>query len=91
MLNVNEWVCEKGDEEDYVVERFEIRIKGKKPLVLNDPTFTEIVFVTQQYLNLSLPLTKQVVIKSVLDSVEPLMFEEHCALVNYLEASTGSL
>ncbi|MFA0072112.1 hypothetical protein AB4396_00220 [Vibrio cyclitrophicus] len=91
MLNVNEWMCEKGDEEDYVVERFEIRIKGKKPLVLNAPTFTEIVFVTQQYLNLPLPLTKQVVIKSVLDSVELLTLKEHCALVNYLEASTGSL
>ncbi|WP_390242545.1 hypothetical protein [Vibrio sp. R78045] len=90
MLKVDEWVCEKGDEEDYIVERFEIRVKGKKPLVLNEPTFSQIVFVTQQYVNLSLPLTKQIVSKSVLGSVEPLTLKDHCALVNYLEASIAS-
>lgn len=57
-LDINDWICIEGDEHDYVIERFEVRIKGKKPLILNKPSFSKLVFVTQQYLNLPLNNTK---------------------------------
>lgn len=85
MLELNEWVCIEDDDDDYVIERFEVRVKGKKPLVLNRPTYSKLVFVTQQYLNLSLNTTKALLKKSVLDTPEPLPLKDHLALVQYLQ------
>lgn len=86
MLDLNEWVCIEEDDDDYVIERFEVRVKGKKPLVLNNPSFSKLVFVTQQYLNLPLNTTKALLKESVLDTPEPLQLKEHLALVHYLQA-----
>ncbi len=86
MLDINEWVCIEDDEDDYVIERFELRVKGKKPLVLNRPDYPKLVFVTQQYLNLSLSTTKEFLKRSVIDTPEPLQLKEHAALVQYLQS-----
>ncbi len=86
-LNINDWVCIEDGESDYVIERFEVRTKGKKPLVLNKPSFSKLVFVTQQYLNLSLSSTKNLLKKTVLDSPEPMMLIEHIKLIEYLESN----
>ncbi len=90
MLDINEWVCMDESEDDYVIERFEVRVKGKKPLVLVNPSFTKLVFVTQQYLNLSLNQTKALLKESVLDTAEPLPLKEHCALVKYLQSHSDA-
>jgi hypothetical protein len=84
-MNTNDWVCIDADEDDYVIERFEVRVKGKKPLVLNSPSFSKLVFVTQQYLNLSLNQAKELIRMSVLDSPEPFTVEEYSRLLAYLE------
>lgn len=84
-MNVDEWVCVEDGEDDYVIERFEVRMKGKKPLVLNKPTFSKLMFVTQQYLNCSLDVTKAIVRRTVLDSPEPFTIAEYSRLVAFLE------
>nr|WP_012219796.1 hypothetical protein [Vibrio sp. 23023]ABX76983.1 Conserved hypothetical protein [Vibrio sp. 23023] len=84
-MNTNDWVCIDADEDDYVIERFEVRVKGKKPLVLNSPSFSKLVFVTQQYLNLSLNQAKELIRTTVLDSPEPFTVEEYSRLLAYLE------
>ncbi|EOV0110307.1 hypothetical protein ACWO25_004524 [Vibrio parahaemolyticus] len=84
-MNVDEWVCIEDGEDDYVIERFEVRTKGKKPLVLNKPTFSKLMFVTQQYLNCSLDVTKAIVRRTVLDSPEPFTIAEYSRLVAFLE------
>ncbi|CAK3661593.1 hypothetical protein VCRA2120E57_1100003 [Vibrio crassostreae] len=38
-LNINEWVCTEDGEGDYVAERSVVRVKGRKPLVNNNPFF----------------------------------------------------
>ena len=53
-MKSDEWVCIEDGEGDYVIERFEVRVKGKKPLVINHPSFSKLLFVTQQYINGSL-------------------------------------
>ncbi|WP_171394502.1 hypothetical protein [Vibrio mediterranei] len=35
--HTDDWVCLEDGEDDYVIERVELRVKGKKPLVLNNP------------------------------------------------------
>ncbi|ENY3838635.1 hypothetical protein ACFXIQ_004150 [Vibrio vulnificus] len=84
-VNLEEWVCIEDGEDDYVIERFEIRTKGKKPLVINNPSFSKLLFVTQQYLNTPLEVTKTVIRKSVLESPEPFTISEHIKLIDYLE------
>ncbi|MCF7361894.1 hypothetical protein C1N32_05530 [Vibrio diazotrophicus] len=86
-LDINDWICIEGDENDYVIERFEVRIKGKKPLILNKPSFSKLVFVTQQYLNLPLNNTKTFLKETVLDSPEPMMLVEYIRLIEYLESN----
>ncbi len=85
LLNIDEWVCTEEDENDYVIERFELRIKGKKPLVINNPSLSKLVFVTQQYLNCSLAVTKEILKRTVLNSPEPFTIEEHIKLLEFLE------
>ncbi|KNH10827.1 hypothetical protein ACS79_20270 [Vibrio lentus] len=84
-LNINEWVCIEDGEGDYVIERFEVRMKGRKPLVINNPSFSKLLFVTQQYLNCSLNMTKELIRRTVLNSSEPFTIEEYVKLVEYLE------
>lgn len=84
-MDIDEWVCIENDEEDYVIERFEVRVKGKKPLVLNSPSFSKLLYVTQQYLNAPLNMTKELIHVTVLQSPDPLTLEEHYKLIRYLE------
>ncbi|EIT7126712.1 hypothetical protein V8073_004234 [Vibrio parahaemolyticus] len=86
-MNIDEWVCIEDGEDDCVIERFEVRVKGKKPLVINNPTFSKLIFVTQQYLNCSLETTKELLRKTVLSSPEPLSIDDYIKLVEYLEKS----
>ncbi len=70
-LNINEWVCTEDGEGDHVVERSEVRVKGRKPLVNNNPFFSKLIFVTQQYLNCSLNITNDLIKRTVLNLSEP--------------------
>ena len=73
-MEFEDWICLEAGEDDYVIERFEVRVKGKKPLVLNNPSYSKLLFVTQQYLNIKLEPAKQFIRESVLDTPEPLSF-----------------
>lgn len=84
-MNVDEWVCIEEDENDYVIERFEVRVKGKKPLVFHEPSFPKLVFVTQQYLNCSHDMAKELLRRTILDSPDPLTIREYAKLVALLE------
>lgn len=79
------WLCLEADEDDYVIEHFELRVRGRKPLVLNNPTFSKLMFVTQQFLHTNKETTKKILRQTILDSPEPLTAEEHCRLVMLLE------
>ncbi|MCQ9090982.1 hypothetical protein [Vibrio alginolyticus] len=86
MLNDNDpWICLEDGEDDYVIERFELRVHGRKPLVLNNPTFSKLMFVTQQFLHCKTETTKQILRTTILNSPEPLTAEQHCRLVMALE------
>ncbi|HHC7130264.1 TPA: hypothetical protein ACN37W_004075 [Vibrio parahaemolyticus] len=83
-MNKNDpWVCLEDDEEDYVIDRFELRMPGQKPLVLNTPSFSKLMFVTQQYLHASENVTKQILKRTIIDT--PFTAEEHCKLIMALE------
>lgn len=84
MLNLDEWVCTEEDS-DYLIERFELRVQGKKPLVIKHPTYSKLLFVTQQYLNCSQEVSKFVLIEAVLNTPEPLTIEEYHRLMEFLE------
>ncbi|MCG9702692.1 hypothetical protein L1D19_21735 [Vibrio natriegens] len=90
MLDVdNPWVCLEDDEDDYVIERFELRVHGRKPLVLNNPSFSKSMFVTQQFLHTNKETTKRILKATILDSSDPLTAEQHCLLVMALERHLG--
>ena len=89
-MKSDEWVCIEDGEGDYVIERFEVRVKGKKPLVINHPSFSKLLFVTQQYLNGSLDMTKELIRKTVLQSPEPLTITEYIKLVEFLERESSA-
>ncbi|MCG9702992.1 hypothetical protein L1D19_23285 [Vibrio natriegens] len=92
MLDVhNPWVCLEATEDDYVIERFELRVHGRKPLVLNNPSFSKLMFVTQQFLHTNKETTKRILKTAILDSSEPLTAEQHCLLVMALEKHLGSV
>jgi hypothetical protein len=71
------WVCIEDDEEDYVIDQFEIRTKGKKPLVLRKPGFGRLTQNTKQYLNCPLAIAKEVIRASVLDTLDPPTIEQY--------------
>lgn len=89
-MNLDDWVCLEQGEEDYVIERFEVRVKGRKPLVLNNPTFSKLLTNTRQYLNCSVETAKQVIRVSVSQTAEPLTLAEHSRLLSVLEQETGN-
>ncbi|MCW8349357.1 hypothetical protein MD535_25620 [Vibrio sp. ZSDZ65] len=84
-MNTNDWVCIDADEDDYVIERFEVRVKGKKPLVLNHPSYSKLLFVTQQYLNVSNEVAKDVLRHSILATPNPICFDEYWRIRSALE------
>ncbi len=51
----DDWICieDDEDEDDYVIERFELRIQGRKPLVLNTPSYSQLLVNVQQYLHIT--------------------------------------
>ncbi|MFM2668733.1 hypothetical protein AAFX24_28740 [Vibrio mediterranei] len=82
------WVCVDADEDDYTIEQFELRIKGRKPLVLRQPGYGRLTQNTQQYLSCSLGIAKQVIQVAVLDTPEPPTLEEYRQIekmIEYLE------
>ncbi|EGQ7796011.1 hypothetical protein C1S86_24920 [Vibrio parahaemolyticus] len=81
------WICLEDGEDDYVIERFELRVRGRKPLILNNPTYSKLMFVTQQYLHLSKTATEQLIRTTILNSPDPLTADEHMRLVRVLEKS----
>ncbi len=81
----SEWDCLEQTEDDWVIERFEVRVRGKKPLVLVAPKYEKLVFVTQQYLSISLPQAKEFLREAVLNSPDPFTFDEHVRLLKALE------
>ncbi|EGQ7810196.1 hypothetical protein I6Y99_004218 [Vibrio parahaemolyticus] len=90
MLDTNDpWVCLEDSEDDYVIARFELRVHGRKPLVLNNPSFSKLMFVSQQFLHTSSETTKGILKAAILDSPEPLTAEQHCMLVMALERHLG--
>ena len=85
LLEFDDWVCLEAGEDDYIIERFEVRVKGKKPLVLNQPSYSKLLFVTQQYLNIKLEPAKHFIRQSVLDTPDPLGFDEYWRMRAVLE------
>ncbi len=83
--NNDPWVCLEDDEDDYVIDHFELRAPGRKPLILKQPSFSKLMFVTQQYLHTSKNTTKEILRKAILNTAEPFTAEEHCRLVTALE------
>lgn len=80
----DEWICQEEDG-DYVIERFEIRLKGRKPLVLESPTVRHLVNVTSQYLNITTQQTHQFLAQAILYTPEPFSIEEHFRLIEALK------
>ncbi|EHV5558123.1 hypothetical protein K0W35_004876 [Vibrio parahaemolyticus] len=83
--NNDPWGCLEDDEDDYVIDHFELRTPGRKPLILKQPSFSKLMFVTQQYLHTSKNTTTQILRATILDTAEPFTAEEHCRLVTALE------
>ncbi|MGR5299206.1 hypothetical protein ACPV5U_27915 [Vibrio mediterranei] len=78
------WVCLEDGEDDYVIDRFELRVKGRKPLVLNQPSFSKLFYNVQQYLHISQAQARAVLATSVIDTPDPLTAKEHMALIRAL-------
>lgn len=85
-VNIDEWKCLEASEDDFEISRFELRVRGKKPLVLTNPHFTQLVDNARQYLNVNNMVARKFIEASVLESPEPLSFEEHWKLVAALES-----
>ncbi|WP_031431374.1 hypothetical protein, partial [Vibrio parahaemolyticus] len=58
--NNDPWVCLEDGEDDYVIDHFELRAPGRKPLILKQPSFSKLMFVTQQYLHTSINTAKEI-------------------------------
>lgn len=85
-VNIDEWKCLEAGEDNFELSRLELRVRGKKPLVLTNPHFTQLVDNAKQYLNVSDMVARKFIEISVLESPEPLSFEEHWKLVAALES-----
>ncbi|MGD1448225.1 hypothetical protein [Vibrio harveyi] len=70
-LNKDDWICLDGSKDNYKLVRFEVRTKGKKPLVLMHPSFEKLLFVTAQYLGVTVSQARHILILSVLNTPEP--------------------
>lgn len=72
------WILvDSADDSDYVLERFEVRLKGKKPLVINNPTTAKLVHVTSQYLGINSATAKAFIWRTVVDTPEPQTLDEY--------------
>lgn len=84
-----DWVLTDVDAEDnYVISRYEVRIKGRKPLVLVEPSISKIITNVRQYLSCKESVAREILYKSVIETAEPLSIEEHFKLLRYLEKNT---
>ncbi|HHY0551866.1 TPA: hypothetical protein ACVU5P_004185 [Vibrio parahaemolyticus] len=86
-IDLNEWVCVEQTEDDYRIAHFEVRMKGKKPLVIKDPNFEKLLFVTKQYLHTNLTNTERIIRASVIHTPDPDLewHTEALKTLNYLE------
>ncbi len=80
------WIC-LNEDDDCTIERFEVRLKGRKPLVIEKPTIDNMITITKQYLNLSIPQTHRFLTQAVLNTPDPLTIDEHFKLIEALEKS----
>ncbi len=83
--NNDPWVCLEDGEDDYVIDHFELRASGRKPLILKQPSFEDLIYLTQQYLHTTKNTTIQILKIAVINTAEPFTAEEHCRLVTALE------
>lgn len=83
------WVLvDSSDDSDYVLERFEVRLKGKKPLVINNPTIPKLIQVTAQYLGTNSATAKAFIWRTVVETPEPPTLSQHedaVKTISYLE------
>ncbi|MCG9661235.1 hypothetical protein [Vibrio mediterranei] len=82
--HTDDWVCLEDTEDDYVIDRFELRVKGKKPLVLNNPSFSKLFYNVQQYLHINQTQAKALLQLTIVDVPDPLTATEHLKLVQAL-------
>jgi hypothetical protein len=76
----DEWVCETIG--DYIIERLEIRTKGKKkPLVLNSPQYAQLIPNIMQYINCNKSQAAQVLINGIIETPDP-DFERYIYAMN---------
>ncbi len=80
------WIC-LNEDDDCTIERFEVRLKGRKPLVIEKPTIDNMITITKQYLSLSIPQTHLFLTQAVLNTPDPLTIDEHFKLIEALEKS----
>ena len=80
----DEWICLNDDEDDYIIERVEFRVKGKRPLVLDKPNFSRLFYNVQQYLHLDRAQTKAVLQVAIIDAPDPLTANEYLRLLQVL-------
>ncbi|HEQ3599493.1 hypothetical protein [Vibrio parahaemolyticus] len=89
------WVLvDSADDSDYVLERFEVRLKGKKPLVIQNPTTAKLVHVTAQYLGVNTATAKAFVWRTVVETPEPqtlIEYESDLKTIEYLEREPYNL
>lgn len=69
-----EWLLSSGE---WSVEYIEFRAKGKRPLVLNNPSFGGLVYKLAGYLNVKLPIVEYAIQRFLLiDTPEPPTIED---------------
>ncbi|TVO39897.1 hypothetical protein [Vibrio algivorus] len=88
MQNTNDpWVCIDDDESDYIVEHFEVRVKGqkRKPLIIKAPTMSKLLFLTRQYLNTSDHVVRNILRVTIIDTPDPITAAEHFRIIEALE------
>lgn len=89
------WVLvDSADDSDYVLERFEVRLKGKKPLVIQNPTTAKLVHVTAQYLGINSATAKAFIWRTVVETPEPPTLSQHedaLKTIAYLEREPYNL
>lgn len=70
---VGDWIQKEGE---WDVARIEFRLKGRKPLVLENPSLSRLVFSFSGYMGLPLPIAEHHLITWLLDTPEPPTLED---------------
>lgn len=82
----DDWILEDLDAEDnYTIARYEVRVKGRKPLVLVYPSMSKLLSNVRQYIGCSDEMARRILIKTIIETPDPLSFDDHFKLLRYLE------